>query len=143
MQVRNIAQLEKELMKEINETMGVVSEKIYKKMCDEVGNKSSHTGFYNSEEPKIYERTGALGNTPSITDINKNNNEISFSAYLDQSHRYQTGDKPTMGELLDYMELGIRGAIPERHILGRTGFWERSLDSFQNILDEELKKKFK
>ena len=95
MAVNNMKQLETALMKEMRKAMNVTSKKVLADMHEETG------GFYTQGEPKMYERTGALGDTPKTSPVSSVGNEVSFEAYLDTNHRYTTGKNPTMEDVLN------------------------------------------
>ena len=78
----NMKQLENMLKKQARKALTVASEKIEADMYEETGD------FYTKGKPKMYERTGALGDTPRTTAISTNGNILTFNAYLDQSHQY-------------------------------------------------------
>lgn len=141
MNAKNMSELETMLKKEIEKAMRVTSEKVLEDMYDETGK------FYTGEQPTMYVRTGALGDTPRTTAISTLGNTISFEAYLDTNHVYDTGKKPTMLDILN-----LTKSVPERHssvgylggnVRGRTGFWERSLERMERDFDETLRKFFK
>ena len=115
---RNIAELQTAIMKEIQKAMLVSEKKALADMYEETG------GFYTGGEPKMYQRTGALGDTPKTTAQTVSGNEVSFEAYLDQGHVYSTGKRPTMNAVL---HLANEGSYPGlRPAVGRTQFWDRA-----------------
>lgn len=144
MTANNMKQLNAMLMKELRKAMNVTSKKVLADMYEETGN------FYTQgKEPTIYERTGALGDTPRTTSVSTSGNEASFEAsfeaYLDKDHQYTTGANPTMEDVLN-----LTKAKPEhnssvgylRSVRGRTGFWERANEKMGERLDETLNKFF-
>lgn len=133
-------QLNAMLMKEMRKAMKVTSEKVLADMYEETG------GFYtNGRKPTMYERTGALGDTPRTTTVSISGNEASFDAYLDKGHQYTTGANPTMEDVLN-----LTKEKPEhnssvgylRSVRGNTGFWERANEKMEDRLDETLNKFF-
>ena len=107
--------------------------------------------FYDYAEPVKYVRTGALGKTPSVTPIVEvrrggvYNSELSFTAYLDKSHQYTTGKEPDMEDVLNltnYKErLGKVGYL--RDAVGKSGYWEESLDRIDKDFYKAMIKRFK
>lgn len=131
-EIKNMMQLKKMLQKQMKNAMRDAQKQMYKKTQDEV------QSFYSQGSPEVYERTGALGNTPQTTPLQETGNSASFDIYLDKSHIYGTGrDLQSMSELLPAAESGGYG------ILGKPGFWQRSEASFQQTLDTSMRKYFK
>lgn len=79
MTAKNMKELEQMLLKEMRKAMNVASERMLADMYDETG------GFYTQGNPKMYQRTGALGDTPKTTAVSSSGNVVSFKAYLDTS----------------------------------------------------------
>lgn len=131
MTVKNMAELEKALLKETQKAMRVVSEKTLGDMYEETGE------FYTQENPKPkYQRTGALGDTPRVTGLSTSGNEVFFDAYLDQSHNYTTGSF-TMPQVLEAAESSKAG------ISGVPHFWADSEEKIEKDLDNTMSKFFK
>lgn len=141
MTANNMRELEQMLLKEAQKAMVIASDKISEDMYDETGK------FYTKGKPKMYQRTGALGDTPRTTVISTLGNEISFDAYLDTSHNYTSGSKPTMTQVLDLANYGTpfttKNGYPAKPTLGKKGFWERAEKKMQKTLDRTMKKFFK
>ena len=85
MAVKNMKQLESLLMNKMQKAMAEASEKALEDMREEA------EGFYTGEKPTMYERTGALGNTPETTPLSVSGNEISFKAYLNEEQKSNHG----------------------------------------------------
>lgn len=132
MSAKNMNQLNTMLLKEMRKAMEISSQKTLSDMYEET------EGFYSQGKPKMYERTGALGDTPRTTSLNISGNNISFKAYLDDKHRYTTGTKPYMSEVLEAANKGtaVEGENP---MLGKSGFWERAEKKMERSLDETMK----
>lgn len=131
---RNMQELETALMSEIRKAMNVVSEKALADMQEETW------GFYSDTQPKVYERTGALGDTPRTTALHVSRNGVSFRAFLDTSHRYTTGKYPTM---LDVLNLANYHTVNSsvgylRETVGRPGFWERANTKIYRSFNDTL-----
>lgn len=141
MVARNMSELNAMLMKEINKAMRVVSEKDLADMYGETGK------FYTKGRPKMYQRTGALGDTPKTTANTVSGNTVSFDAYLDTSGGYSTGDKPSMTQVLDLANYGkpwiTKGGNPAKPTLGKKGFWEASEKKMEKNLTRVMSKFFK
>lgn len=104
--------------------------------------KQEVSSFYTQGSPKIYVRTGALGNSPKVTPVNSNGNQAEFKAYLDQSYSYPMPNQ-------DFIQRGYASYFTTQevlenaenhtaHILGKPGFWARSESQFQQILDDAI-----
>lgn len=92
--------------------------------------------FYSDGDPTEYIRTGALGNTPETTDVQSNGNSASFEVKLNDDYSYDTGTF-TANEVLTAAEDHTAG------ILGKPGFWEKTKEDSQRILDETMRSAFK
>lgn len=140
MTANNMKQLNDMLMKELRKAMNVTSKKVLADMYEETG------GFYTKGNPTMYKRTGALGDTPRATSVSVSGNEASFDAYLDKNHKYTTGAKPTMEDVLNLTKktpIHNSSVGYLRSAKGRGGFWERANEKMGERLDETLNKFFK
>lgn len=140
MTAKNMKELEQMLLKEMRKAMNVASERMLADMYDETG------GFYTQGNPKMYQRTGALGDTPKTTTVSSSGNVVSFKAYLDTSGSYTTGDNPSMTQVLDLANYGkpwtTKSGSPARATLGKKGFWERAEKKMQRTLDRTMRQFF-
>lgn len=140
MTAKNMKELEQMLLKEMRKAMNVASERMLADMYDETG------GFYKQGNPKMYQRTGALGDTPKTTAVSSSGNVVSFKAYLDTSGGYTTGDNPSMTQVLDLANYGkpwtTKSGNPARATLGKKGFWERAEKKMQRTLDRTMRQFF-
>ena len=141
MTATNMKQLEQMLLKETRKAMVVASDKILADMYDETGK------FYTSGKPKMYLRTGALGDTPKTTAISSSGHTVSFDAYLDTSSGYTSGSNPSMMQVLGLANYGTsfttKNGYPAKPTLGKKGFWERAEKKMQKTLDRTMKQFFK
>lgn len=132
----NMAQLDKILISQLSKAMNVAAKKMEADLMDETWN------FYSGSSPKLYVRTGSLGNTPKVTTLSKTGKSISFDVYLDDSGGYTTGDNPSMAQVLQLADKGIpwttKSGATARATIGHGGFWERSEKSFQKTLDSVI-----
>lgn len=137
---RNMKELEKILNQQLQKAMCQASNKMLGDMYEET------EGFYKGTQPKVYERTGALGDTPKTTSLNINNNEVSFVAYLDTSHKYTTGDNPTMMQVLKLANSGepwkTKNGSMALPTVGQGGFWERAEAKMKKSFQQTLEKYF-
>ena len=133
---RNSAELRKMLEQAAQKAMRVVQKKVEADMYEETGD------FYTGGEPKMYQRTGALGDTQRTTAIGKTGDGFEFKAYLDQSHQYTTGDDPSMAQVLDLANYGIpwttKGGRPAKATVGKKGFWERAEERMEKTLNDTM-----
>lgn len=145
MTANSMEELNAMLIKDLNKAMGVTSEKTLADMYDETGK------FYTGKQPKVYQRTGALGDTPKTTAVtvssDKSGGSASFDAYLDIGHKYSTGSMPGMQEVLNLANSGIRfttkNGYPAKDTVGKKHFWERAEKNMEKTLNSTLKKFFK
>lgn len=141
MTANNMSQLNAMLMKELRKAMNVASEKMLADMYGETGK------FYTKGKPKLYERTGALGDTPRTTALMSVGNSVSFEAYLDLNHQYTTGSYPSMEQVLNLANSGIpftsKNGYPARPTLGKKGFWEASEKKMERTLNQTIRNFFK
>lgn len=143
MVAKNMAQLNNMLMKQVKKAMNVASDKMLADMYEETAK------FYTKGEPVMYERTGALGNTPKVTapteSSHANGGSVNFNAYLDTSTKYTSGKNPTMEDVLNLANYGITqssvGTL--RKTVGQGAFWEKSKDKMEKTLNETMGKFFK
>lgn len=112
-------ELERALKREVRKAMSVASEKALSDMYEETG------GFYAGGQPKMYVRTGALGDTPRTTPLIVGGDSVSFKAYLDTEGGYTTGKRPSMEEVLTLANTGFYPGL--RQNVGRRHFWDRAV----------------
>lgn len=136
MQANNMKELETILRKEMEKAMRITSDKVLADMYEET------YGFYTGSNPKQYQRTGALGDTPKTTAISSSGDSVSFQAYLDTSGGYTSGDKPSMTQVLHLANYGTpwttASGAPARQTVGKKGFWERAEQKMQKELDSTM-----
>ncbi len=140
MTATNMKQLEQMLMKKVQKAMVVSQEKMLADMYEETG------GFYTGGEPTMYERTGALGDTPKTTAITTTGDSVSFEAYLDKKHQYTTGSNPNMQQVLELANDGkpftTKNGYPARATVGQKGFWERANEKMEKSLNDTMRSFF-
>lgn len=121
----------------MNEIIAAVKEAEYMAMGD------MHEGtevFYGGGQPKRYTRTEQLGRTPRTSGVTSGSHMATFRAYLDQSHVYTTGKRPSMATVLDLANYGnVSGYRPT---VGAKGFWEYSEQLIQESFYDALAKRF-
>ncbi len=123
-------ELEAMLMKQAKRAMAVTATKVEADMYEETGD------FYTGGNPKLYVRTGALGDTPRTTAISQSGNVLMFNAYLDQNYQYSTGKSPSMGAVLDVAnDHSFASSYVLNPPVGRQHFWERA--------EKKMEKSFK
>lgn len=141
---KNMKQLNDMLMRELKNAMKKVRKKSRRDM------QEATKWFYEGGEPEMYVRTGALGDTPRVTYNNSytyaNGGEVSFTAYLDKSHVYTTGDRPDMEKVLDLANDGIQWVTANgyyaRNTVGNKKFWERAEENIEKDFESTLSKTF-
>ena len=143
MVARNMSELNAMLIKEMNKAMRVVAEKDLADMYGETGK------FYTGKSPKMYQRTGALGDTPRTTSNTVSGNTVFFEAYLDTNHQYTTGDNPNMQQVLELANYGKPwitrngDGVPAKPTVGKKGFWEASEKKMEKNLKQVMGRFFK
>ena len=72
--------------------------------------------------------------------------EVSFTAYLDKSHIYTTGDNPDMEQVLYLANDGVKwitsGGYYARDTVGNQRFWERAEANIEKDFRDTLSKTF-
>lgn len=131
--IKNMQQLERELKKQVRKAMQVTKAKVEADMFEETG------GFYDGTQPKMYERTGALANTPKTTKMEESGNSFAFNALLDTNYTYDTGKRPPMNAVLAAAnDHSLAPGYGLRPPVGRQHFWDRALvkmeDTFNNTM---------
>lgn len=138
MTVKNSAELEKALKQQLKKAMSVGSKKVLADMYESAGS------FYTGGEPVLYERTGALGDTPETTDVTVDGDTVSFKAYFDDAGGYSTGKNPTMHDVLDLANYGITNSSVGnlRRTVGKSGFVEEADKKIEQTMDSVLSQFF-
>lgn len=134
MSATNMASLEQMLLRAMQNTMKSVEAKALADMYEETGK------FYTGGEPKVYQRTGALANTPRTTSPVSSGKSVEFTAYLDQSGGYSTGKRPSMSQVLTLAETGSSPGL--RPAVGQKGFWDRATQKIEQDLYEAMSAAF-
>lgn len=138
MVAKSSEQLCQQIMKEMRKAMKIVSDKALADMYEEVGD------FYTGGEPKMYQRTGALSDTPRTTNPTNGGRIVSFNAYLDTTHRYTSGKNPTMLDVLNLTDKGLTNSSVGhlRKAVGKSGFWERAEKKMEKDFNEIMRSFF-
>lgn len=137
-------QLEHEIMLDVKNAMMVVQ------LRSETVMKEELFGFYAGGHPKLYVRTGQLGNSSRVSPLSVSGTTAEFRAYLDKASVHYVVPNPlfappgttwnshfTTDEVFDAAEAGTAG------IVGRPGFWKRSEQRFEQELNNALGQYFK
>lgn len=137
----NSKQIKAMLMKDLKKAAHVASEKMLADMYEETGD------FYAGGEPVMYQRTGALGDTPHTTPVTASSTadggSVSFKAYLDTSTGYTTGRNPSMKTVLDLANNGGDMTNPPmRAVVGKSGFWDRAEEKMEESFKETMEQFF-
>ena len=124
----NSAELERMIVQQMQKAMQVTQKKIEADMFAEVGQ------FYSQGSPHWYTRTGGLANTPKTTGVTLGGTTVSFEAYLDPNQGWYGAGNPnpaftSRGFASYFSPLQVLTAAESHaaHILGKGGFWSRSL----------------
>lgn len=121
MAIKSINGIKKALMKELKAAMNEAEAKAKEDL------KAGTDYFYAGGEPSVYQRTGALGDTPRTGNRRNSDTSITFEAYLDKSHTYTTGDCPSMEQVLNLANYGKAWAAQIGSTVGNKGFWEKAI----------------
>lgn len=124
----SLAGLKKMLLDRLESAMEEVAEESLAEM------EATTKGFY-SGSPKKYQRTGALGKTPRVSDVQRGGDSVSVEAKLDNNSSYSTGSSPGMGEVLNWAVSGSAG------LLGHLE-WDNAKQNMKNILKSTIGKYF-
>jgi hypothetical protein len=130
------AELNRMIMAELRSAMNEAAFQMERDM------ESATQYFYSGGQPRMYHRTGALGETPRVSDIRESDNSVEFEAYLDQSNMYSTGKDPTMSDVLNLANYGYtHGSVGRlRPTVGNAKFWERAKDDMESTLKRIMSK---
>ena len=132
----NMDDLKREIMGQVQKAVSVAQKKMLADMYDET------EGFYTGGEPKMYQRTGALGDTPDVTAIDTSGDTVSFEAYLDTKHKYTSGSNPNMQQVLELANDGkpfrTKNGKLARPTVGKKGFWERANEKMENTFYDTM-----
>ena len=141
MVAKNMSQLEQMLRARLRNAMNVASQKMLAETMQET------YSFYTMGNPKIYVRTGALGDSPKVTALSVSGNTMSFDVYLDKELGYRVPNTAftSRGYASYFSGAEVLQAAENHtaHILGKPGFWRRSESKFQKILNSSIKSFFK
>ena len=110
--------------------------------------RDATVGFYTNTTPSVYERTGALAETPKVTDVKVSDTpiggEAQFTAYLDTSHQYTTGREPSMELVLEHANRGGNMKNPPmRAVIGNTGFIDSAQEEMAETFDRVMRDHFR
>lgn len=133
---RSSEELKQIIERTLRSAMNVVQAKVLADMYEETGD------YYSGGDPVMYQRTGALGDTPKTTALSKNGKGFEFNAYLDESHRYTTGDNPSMTQVLHLANSGspwtTKGGRMAHATVGKKGFWDRAQNKMEKTLNDTM-----
>lgn len=135
---KNMDELKAMIMRDARKAVKNTSSKAIKNMQTEISK------FYTSASPVMYERTGALRKTPTVSPVTATSNSAEFKAYLDDSHVYSTGKKPTMQDVLRLTNDGeTNSSVGKlRPAVGKGGYWENAEKEIEKDFNDEMSKYF-
>ena len=132
----SMAELEKMIMDDMYKAMSVARTKAEQDTKDEV------QSFYSQGSPKIYKRTGKLGQSVRANGANRGGKTVEFTVWLDQALTYLVPNPAftsrgfasyfTTPEIFEAAEGGTSG------VQGRPGFWARSFEKIKSDTDDAL-----
>lgn len=88
--------------------------------------KENVQGFYTGA-PVMYQRTGALGESPETTGVSSSGSTISTEILLNDTYSYNTGTWTTP-QIMKAAETG------SGNLVGSPGFWEKTLEDMPDIV---------
>ena len=109
-------------------------EEVADKSLDEM--QKTTNAFY-SGDPKKYERTGALRDTPRVSDVQRGGDSVSVEARLDTSGSYSTGSNPSMGTVLNW------ALTKDAGLVGGPLEWDNAKQNMEQVLESTVRKHFK
>lgn len=118
------ADLKKAIRKQAEKAMNDVSKKGLRAAEKNV------RGFYTGS-PVVYQRTGALRDSPDTTGVSVSGSVISTEIFLDDTYSYHTGTW-TVPQIMSVAETG------SGNLVGSPGFWRRTLDDMPGIIKESF-----
>lgn len=136
----NSAELEKMIMDQVQKAMQATQVKIKADMLKET------KAFYSQGSPRLYTRTGQLGNSPRTTPVVMSGNSASFEAYLQLGSYHVPNEAFTSRGLASYfspLEVMTAAEAGTANIKGKSGFWERSLQHMERDINTVFGRYFK
>lgn len=104
--------------------------------------------FYAGGQPKMYERTGALGETPEVSAVRMSFSESGgsgeFEARLNDKHQYTTGKRPSMKAVLKLAN-DWESPPPPHHLretAGQPEFWQDAEKEMEKSLSKIIEENF-
>ena len=91
--------------------------------------------FYQGN-PKVYDRTGAFGESPEWKPIEGSGDSLVATVYMDGGYTYDTGMQPAGLTVFQWAEEGSHG------ILGSTGTWERTEEDIEQAINDNFGRVF-
>ncbi len=136
----NINELKQMLQKRLSDAMEVTRNKSLTDMQEEVAS------FYTQGKPFLYTRTGNLKRSPRVTDLTVSDDKASFEAYLyrDDPGVYDNFNRTIFlinGFSSYFSPLQVFTAA-ENHtsgVLGKPGFWRRSLKRIEKDFNDTIR----
>ena len=120
-------ELEQMFQKEMQSAMNELNARALQDMKEETAN------FYSIGSPRLYTRTGGLGNSPTVTGVSGGGNFLEFKMYLNPNQGWYGRGNPNpaftkRGYASYFSPMQILNAAEYHfaHVLGRPGFWRRS-----------------
>lgn len=95
--------------------------------------------FYASGQPKVYERTGALGNSGRVDGVVSGGDVTSFDAYLETNGVHPKPCKlVTMGDVIE----ATHNEPTQWKIVGNHKYWDEATEKIGEVQSEQLSKYF-
>lgn len=124
----NSADLEQMIIQQMQKAMQETQRRVENDMLRET------QSFYSQGSPSWYTRTGGIGRTPKTTGITSGGTSVSFEAYLDENQGWYGAGNPnpaftSRGFPSNFSPLQVLTAAENstNYVLGRGGFWQRTL----------------
>ena len=123
----SFAALERQIMKDMQTAAKRSKDRIEMELFMNVN------GYYDGSTPQRYQRTGTLLTSPDSTPVQGSGKHLEFSVYMDECITYRTGSF-SGAQVIDATERGKAGTI------GNHGYFQRTEEAVQSILDSEFAK---
>lgn len=123
----SFAALERQIMKDMQSAAQRSKDRIELELFMNVN------GYYDGSTPQRYQRTGTLLTSPDSTPVQGSGKHLEFSVYMNDGISYSTGTFSGT-QVIDATERGGAGTI------GNHGYFKRTEESVQSILDSEFAK---
>ena len=125
----DIDQIKKDCQRRLRRTMQVANREAEEIIDGELWD------YYSGTTPKVYQRTGTLGNAGIVTPVEGSGDECHFSAGINEGISYTTGTYSGI-QVIDATDQGHSGTI------GNHGYWERIQEELSQAVNQAFSQQF-